>query len=38
MSREITVSEYHMLEAIGEIDTQKAVDDYTIQLMEEGVL
>jgi hypothetical protein len=37
-SREITVSEYQMLQSIEEIDTQKAVDDYTMQLMEEGVL
>jgi hypothetical protein len=32
------VSEYQMLQSIEEIDTQKAVDDYTMQLMEEGVL
>lgn len=37
-SREITVSEYHMLESITEIDNSKAIDDYTMQLIEEGVL
>lgn len=38
MSREITVSEYEMLQSITEIDTGKAIDDYTMQLIEEGVL
>lgn len=37
-SREITVSEYEMLQSITEIDTGKAIDDYTMQLIEEGVL
>lgn len=41
-SREITESEYEMLQSIGEIQTEKAVnaaiDEYTLQLMEEGVL
>lgn len=37
-SREITVSEYEMLKSIEAIDTSKAIDDYTLQLMEEGVL
>lgn len=38
MSREITVSEYAMLQSIVEIDTDKAIDEYTMQLIEEGVL
>lgn len=37
-SREITVSEYQMLQAISEINTDKAIEEYTLQLMEEGVL
>ncbi len=37
-SRIISVDEYHMLQAIKEIDTQKAIDDYTEQLIEEGLL
>ena len=37
-SREITVSEYEMLKSIEAIDTSKAIADYTLQLMEEGVL
>lgn len=41
-SREITESEYELLQSIGEIQTEKAVnaaiDEYTLQLMEEGVL
>lgn len=37
-SREITVSEYEMLKSIEEIDTSQAIDEYTLQLMEEGVL
>ncbi len=37
-SREITVSEYETLKSIEEIDTSKALDDYTMQLIEEGVL
>jgi hypothetical protein len=36
--REITVSEYQMLQAIQEIDNGKAIDEYTMQLIEEGVL
>ena len=36
--REITVSEYNMLRSIEAIDTSKALDDYTMQLIEEGVL
>ncbi len=37
-SREITGSEYAMLKSIEAIDNSKAIDDYTMQLMEEGVL
>ena len=37
-SREITVSEYQMLASITEIDNAKAIDDYTMQLIEQGVL
>lgn len=37
-SREIGVSEYEMLKSIEEIDTQQAIDDYTAQLIEEGLL
>ena len=36
--REITESEYAMLKSIEEINTEKAIDEYTLQLMEEGVL
>lgn len=36
--REITVSEYQMLQSITEIDNGKAIDEYTMQLIEEGVL
>ena len=38
MSREITVSESQMLESITEISNEKAIDEYTLQLIEEGVL
>jgi len=37
-SREISASEYATLKAIEDIDTQKAIDDYTEQLVEEGLL
>ena len=37
-SREITVSEYQMPKSIEEINTDKAIDDYTAQLIEEGLL
>ena len=37
-SREISVSEYEMLKSIEQIDTTQAIDDYTMQLIEEGVL
>lgn len=37
-SREIGVSEYEMLKSIEAIDTTKAIDAYTLQLIEEGLL
>ena len=37
-SREITVDEYNMLQSIKKIDTTKAIDEYNMQLIEEGVL
>ena len=37
-SRKISFNEYYMLKAIAEITTDKAIDDYTIQLIEEGIL
>ncbi len=37
-SREITESEHAMLESIEQINTEKAIDAYTMQLIEEGVL
>lgn len=37
-SREISVSEYNMLQSIKEIKTNEAIDNYTAQLMEEGVI
>ena len=37
-SREITESELAMLESIEEIDTNKAIDEYTLQLMEGGII
>lgn len=36
--REITQDEYHMLKSVEEIDTQAAIDNYTEQLIEEGLL
>lgn len=42
MSREISVSEYEMLQSIEAIqtnkDVSKAIDDYTMQLIEGGLL
>lgn len=38
MSREISVSDYNILQAIEQISTDKALEAYTLQLMEEGVL
>jgi len=37
-SRIIGISEYNMLKSIKEIDTQAAIDAYTEQLIEEGVI
>lgn len=37
-SREITVSEYEMLKSIENINTDKAIDAYTQQLIEEGLI
>lgn len=37
-SREIGISEYEMLKSIEEIDTTQAIDAYTMQLIEEGVM
>ena len=37
-SREISVSDYQMLKSFEEINTQAAIDDYTEQLIEEGIL
>lgn len=37
-SRRITINEYNMLKAMTEINTDKAIDDYTLQLIEEGIL
>ncbi|MCM1412568.1 MAG: hypothetical protein NC305_18795 [Lachnospiraceae bacterium] len=37
-SREIGVSEYEMLKSIENISTQEAIDNYTLQLIEEGVM
>lgn len=36
--REITQDEYHMLKSMEEIDTQAVIDNYTEQLIEEGLL
>ena len=37
-SREIGVGEYEMLKSIEAIDATKAIDAYTLQLIEEGLL
>lgn len=37
-ARNITKDEYNLLESIKEIKTDKAIDDYTLQLIEEGLL
>ena len=37
-SRFITTSEYNMLKSIEEINTEKAIDEYTMSLIESGVL
>lgn len=38
MSREISVSEYNMLMSITEINTNKAIDAYTEELIKEGII
>lgn len=38
MSREISFSEYNMLKSIEQISTDKAIEDYTLKLMEEGAI
>lgn len=37
-ARKITESEYQMLKSIEDIKTQDAIDSYTEQLIEEGVI
>lgn len=37
-SREISISEYEMIKSVEQINTDKAIEEYTLQLMEEGVL
>ena len=37
-SREISITDYNMIKSIEEIETDKAIDDYTMQLIEEGLL
>ncbi len=37
-SRTISVSEYEMIKSINDYDAQAAIDEYTEQLVEEGVL
>lgn len=37
-SRTISVSEYEMIKSINDYDAQTAIDEYTEQLVEEGVL
>ncbi|WP_202193022.1 hypothetical protein [Roseburia faecis] len=37
-SREITESEYEMLKSIESINTDKAIEEYTLQLMQEGAI
>lgn len=36
--REVTADEYHVLQSIKEIDTSSAIDAYTQELLEEGLL
>lgn len=36
--REITESEYEMLKSIESINTDKAIEEYTLQLMQEGAI
>ena len=37
-SRIISIDEYNLLESIKEIKTDEAIDNYTLQLIEEGLL
>ena len=37
-SREISIDDYNMLKSIQEINTQGAIDEYTQQLVEGGIL
>ena len=37
-SREITESEYEMLKSIESVNTDKAIEEYTLQLMQEGAI
>lgn len=37
-SRFITVAEYNQLNAIEQIETNQAIDEYTMALIEEGIL
>lgn len=37
-SRKISFDEYYLLQSIKEIRTDEAIDDYTMQLIEEGIL
>lgn len=37
-SREISFDEYNLLKDIEQINTEKAIEDYTMELIEEGVL
>lgn len=36
--RFISIDEYNLLESIKEIRTEEAIDEYTLQLIEEGLL
>ena len=38
MTRFLTKDEYHMLQSIEAIDSSKAVDAFTMELIEEGIL
>lgn len=37
-AREIGVSDYSLIVALGQVKVDEAIDDYTMQLIEEGVL
>ncbi len=38
LERRISFDEYYMLQSIKEIKTDEAIDNYTMQLIEEGIL